>query len=558
MSTLNRRRRFIDPPMSVATESSAVNRTGTWRFARPVFVRRVGPCTEACPAEEKIDEVMLLASQGRFADAYRLIRQDNPLPGVCGRVCLHFCEGACHRRSFDEAVSIRSVERAIADQAMEQGIAPDLPSHAMGGEIAVVGSGPAGLSAAYFLRMRGHKVTIFEAQASAGGMLRQAIPEYRLPKRVLDWEIDQVLSPGVDFRGGTRVGRDVTMEELRSFRAVFVAPGAGLDSSVPGVDSSIEGVYGALAFLRGRESLGGSRLSGRVAIIGGGNTAIDAARVALRRGGEPVVLYRRSRREMPAAEEEITQAEREGVVFRYLVGVTGIVRGPRGGVKALLCVRTSLGQEDESGRSSFQVVESSQFELEVDHVVVAAGQRADLSFLPSLRRREDGLIDVTGDVAASLPGVFAGGDAVFQPRTVAHAIASGKRAALSIDLLLRGESDGSLNSKTEVVPYEGLRTDCFSHSRRLSPVVLPSRQARESFDEVEKGLSRRQAVQSAGRCFNCGICSFCERCDAYCPDIAIRLDTPLAQRSIDYDHCKGCGICVAECPRGAIGWEKEK
>jgi 2-oxoacid:acceptor oxidoreductase delta subunit (pyruvate/2-ketoisovalerate family) len=576
-----RGKKMIEPPMAVSTLSTAINRTGTWRYAKPVFLERVAPCNEACPAGEDIDRVMLLNSQERFLEAYQKIKEENPFPGICGRVCLHPCEGACNRRFFDEAVSIRGLERFVGDWARERDVVPEITSKKSDKKIAVIGSGPAGLSCAYFSALLGHDITLFEKEASPGGMLRRAIPEYRIPPDVLHWELEQVFSLGVKLRVNTSIGRDLSMDDLHDFDAVFLAPGASRSEMIHEVKEPAQEIYKALEFLRQSNEGNPPVLTGGVIVVGGGNTAIDAARVALRLGGEPMILYRRSREEMPAAEEEVAQAEKEGVVFRYLTGVSGIIE-ESGHVKTVLCTKMKLVERDENGRRGVQPLEGASFTVKADHVILAIGQKSDLSFVPTRIHTEKGFITVGHFLETGTKGFFAGGDAVDQPRTVVHAIASGKRGAMAIDLYMRKEpfdllgrvamgNKKALSMKTyqnssecsqgrlmnDVVPYEALNLHHFRKSPRFHLPTMPAKQAIKGFKEVEGGFNRRQAVRSAKRCFNCGICSFCLNCYEFCPDLAIHLDDRKGEREIDYDHCKGCGICVEECPRAAMGMVQE-
>ena len=568
------------PLLAISTQSTAINKTGSWRYAKPVFLERIAPCNEACPAGEDIDTVMFLNSQERFVEAYKKIREENPFPGICGRVCIHPCEEACNRGFFDEAVSIRGLERYVADRAREKDAATEAPDRKTGRKIGILGSGPAGISCAYFSALLGHRVTLFEGEASPGGMLRQAIPEYRLPQNILDWEIEQVLSLGITLRVKTLVGRDLLMEDLKEFDGIFLAPGASQSDLIPGIRGTTQGIHKALEFLQRTKRGNLQPLKGQVVVVGGGNTAIDAARVSLRLGGRPIVLYRRSREEMPATEEEILQAEKEGVVFHYLTAVYGVVE-EEGRVNAVSCIKTELGDKDEKGRRVFQPLDGSNFELKAEHILFAVGQKSDLSFVPSRIRREDGLITVDSSLETAVKGTFAGGDAVDQPRTIVHAIASGKRSALAMDLFLKkGSPDflsgvavgtkGALSMAAyqkagilqerflkEVVPYEALNLYDFRKSPRFPLSTLSPNQARKGFDEVARGFSKSQALRSAKRCFNCGICSFCSNCYEFCPDLAIHLDDRSMEREIDYDHCKGCGICVEECPRAAIRMVQE-
>lgn len=568
------------PALAISTQSTAINRTGSWRFAKPVFLERIAPCHEACPAGEDIDTVMFLNSQDRFIEAYQKIKEENPFPGICGRVCLHPCEGACNRGFFDEAVSIRALERFVADRAREKGGPTETPGRTSGKKIGIIGSGPAGLSCAYFSALLGHRVTVFEGEGKPGGMLRYAIPEYRLPSDILDWEIDQVLSLGIDLRVQARLGRDLFTKDLKEYDAVFTAPGASQADLIPGIRDAVQGVHRALEFLR--ETKEGNRLTlkGPVVVVGGGNSAIDAARVAARLGGQPIVLYRRSREEMPATGYEISQAEKEGVVFHYLTAVYGVVE-EEGLVKAVSCVKTELGNKDKEGRRAFKNLDGCNFELKAEQVIFAVGQSPDLSFLPGRFRREEKLVTVDNLLETSARGTFAGGDAIAQPRTVVHAIASGKRGAIAIDLFLKRRSsdvlsDVAVGSKAslsmaayrnpeafhgrfmkEVVPYEALNLYDFRKSARVRVPGLSRNEALKGFMEVEGSLNRRQAVTSAKRCFNCGICSFCFNCYEFCPDLSIHLNERSMGREIDYDHCKGCGICAEECPRAVIRMVQE-
>jgi len=579
-SMRKKEKKLFEPPLALSTQSTAANLTGSWRYAKPVFLERIAPCQEACPAGEDIDTVMLLNSQGRFVEAYQKIREENPFPGVCGRVCLHPCEGACNRKFFDEAVSIRVLERFVADRAREKGTPIETPGRTSGKKIGIIGSGPAGLSCAYFSALLGHRVTVFEGEEKPGGMLRYAIPEYRLPSDILDWEIDQVLALGIDLRVKTHLGRDLSMEDLKEYEAIFTAPGASQSDLIPGLRDGVQGVHRALEFLRETKEGNRRTLKGPVVVVGGGNTAIDAARVAARLGGQSVVLYRRSQEEMPATEEEISQAEKEGVIFHYLTAVYGVVE-EEGRVKAVSCIKTELVDKDKDGRRAFKNVDGGNFELKAGQVIFAVGQNPDPSFLPGRLRREQGLFTVDPSLETSARGIFAGGDAVAQPRTIVHAIGSGKRGAMAIDLFLRrGSSEmlsdmavgskGSLSMAgyanpevlhgrfmKEVVPYEALNLYEFRKSARIRVPGLSQNEALKGFVEVEGSLNRRRAVASAKRCFNCGICSFCSNCYEFCPDLAIRLNQDSMEREIDYDHCKGCGICVEECPRAAIRMVQE-
>ncbi len=572
---------MIETPIAASNRSTAIRKTGGWRYAKPVFLERIAPCNEACPAGEDIDTIMALNSQKRFIEAYQKITDENPLPGTCGRVCTHPCEGACNRNFLDEAVSIRGLERFVSDWARERDFAPKVPPKGNDEKVGIVGSGPAGLSCAYFLAQLGYRVTIFEREARPGGMLRCAIPEYRLPTHVLDWEVEQIFSLGIDLQTNTFVGRDLPIKDLQDFDAMFFAPGASQSQGIPGVPETCQGVEMALEFLRKARGGNPPAMTGRVLVVGGGNTAIDAARVALRLGGQPTVIYRRSPEEMPAIQDEVVQAGKEGVEFLFETGVTGVI-DKWGRVEAVSCLKMKVGKRDRTGRRSFHPSASPPFQVNAERVILAVGQSPELSFLPPRIQLNSGFIAVDDFLETTMKKTFAGGDAVDQPRTVVHAIASGKRGALAIDLLIQKKpkvlinqvmvgSKGALSaevyrhgltgpqsrSMAEVVSYETLNLHYFMRSPMIRPPVLSPNQAVQGFQEIEGAYRKNQAVRSARRCFNCGICTFCFNCYQFCPDLAVRLDDRTHHREIDYDHCKGCGICVEECPRAAMSWARE-
>jgi 2-oxoacid:acceptor oxidoreductase delta subunit (pyruvate/2-ketoisovalerate family) len=495
------------------------------------------------------------------------------MPSVLGRVCPHPCEGSCNRGQYDESVSIQVLERFIGDYGLKQGrfSAPLRPMRKE--EIAVIGSGPAGLSCSYHLARMGYKVTIFEAMPVLGGKLRWAIPDYRLPKRILDQEIDKILSLGIRVRKNVEVGRDLFSKDLKRYQAVFIATGGqrSLPLRVPGGDS--KGVISGLDFLKSLNLGDDVSVGLKPVVIGGGNTAIDVARSCLRLGSEPVILYRRSREEMPAYKDEVEEAEREGISIRYLVAPLRIVR-EKGRVTGLECLKMRMGKPDASGRRSPIPIRGSNFFVETDQVIRAIGETADLAFLPREVRSGNGFVSTSPYMTTSRSEIFAGGDAIAQPRSVGHAILSGKKAAISIDCYLRekntkgvyrsiqvGGKGGILMEAylhpeernlvgEKVVGFEEINTSYFEKSPRFKEKALSQEKAIRGFDEINLGLDRTSAVRSAERCFQCGLCNSCRNCDLFCPDLAVLMKGKGPE--IDYDHCKGCGICVQECPRGAL------
>ncbi len=572
------------PPISVSSGDMEWNKTGTWRTQRPIYEDKTPPCQAACPAGNDIVSFILKIVQGDFEGAWNLIREENPFPGICGRVCFHPCESNCNRGSFDQPIAIHALERFVADVSSHDG---SLPTKEKTGKknspkqrekIAVIGSGPAGMSCAYHLARLHYGVTVFESLPFAGGMLRIGIPPYRLPREVLDRELSAIQAQDVEIRTGVSIGRERKIEDLKEFSAIFIATGAHQARSlhIPGEKS--RDVWNGLDLLR-KINLG-ERLSlgERVAIIGGGNTAIDVARSAIRLGKKAHVLYRRTRDEMPAFDEEVLEAIEEGVEFTFLVNPIHVHRSD--GVKRLECLRMELGEKDETGRRRPQPVAGSNLLIEADSVVVAAGEEIDLSFLPRGIERKEGIVLTLTDGRTSLEGIFAGGDLTSKDRTVAYAIGSGKKAAIAIDCYLREKdaeraiqslligngpsvsilpyrhSGGHLRSP-HLVHFEELNMDYFEISKRAVEGKYPLPDRIKGFREGISTLTEESALREAERCFNCGTCNECENCYTFCPDASILKGAKQLSHEVDYDFCKGCGICFTECPRRAISLQEE-
>ncbi len=567
------------PYQPVSLASIEWNNTGTWRYLRPRFADKIPPCNEACPAGQDIEGAMVLIGQRKFVEAWELLKQESPFPGVCGRVCYHPCESSCNRGGFDEAVSINGLERFVADVAFEQGRRTSWKIDRRPEKVAVIGSGPAGLTCAYHLARMGYGVTVFEALPVLGGMLRVGIPEYRLPKEILEEEIAQILELGVSVEMNSRLGGDLSLADLKGFQSIFVALGNHISRELRIPGEEVQGIISGVELLR-KIRLGTEvALGKRAAVIGGGNTAIDAARSALRLGASPFLLYRRTREEMPAFPGEVREAEEEGIEISFLVSPVRVI-GENGKARQLECVRNRLGPPDRDGRRRPVPINGSNFYVEVDQIISAVGEEADVDFLPAEVGIKNKVILTDEGGATQKPGIFAGGDITEQPHTVVHAIGSGKRAAIFIDCLLRKKTGeglfetlrigqkGSLSMRrylqggeqifhSPVVRLEDLNLDYFDLRRRPKfPQAPPSARTR-SFAEVHLGFSEETAVGEAGRCFNCGVCNQCDNCYIFCPDVAIRKKGPEALNEIDYEHCKGCGICMEECPRDAIVMEEE-
>jgi len=522
---------------SISYCTTLLNKTGTWRTQRPVFETRISPCRSACPAGNNIPEWLGLVKKGELRKAWEVIVENNPLVFTCGSVCPHPCEAACNRGQFDEALSIRDMERFLGEEAVKNNWLPQKVAHSKEDKVVIIGSGPAGLSCAYQLARRGHSVTIFEALPEPGGMMRCGIPEYRLPRKGLDAEIDLVRDSGVEIRTNTRVD---SLDELfaQGYDAVFLALGAhhGTKLGVEGEDSS--GVQDGATFLRNISFRRKVNVGDKVAVIGGGNVAIDSARTALRLGAKEVtIVYRRTIAEMLAFPEEIEDATEEGVNTVFLAAPVKISR--QNGRLQLTCIRMQLDEPDASGRPRPVPIKGSEFSTDFDAIIVAIGQVPDIPEQFGLELGRGNTIQVDSDaLVANRQGIFAGGDVVLGPATVIEAIAAGSKAARSIDRYLGGEPLTLEEKVGSVVEFEELNLDYFKHQAHQSQIS----------DHVS-------AVEEASRCFSCGYCNLCGNCWGFCPDIAISREEE--HYEIDYDYCKGCGICAEECPTKAVSLKKE-
>ena len=567
------------PYQAISLGSMEWNRTGTWRYLRPRFDNKVSPCNEGCPAGQDIEGAMVLIGKGKVLEAWDLFKEESPFPGVCGRVCYHPCESSCNRAEFDEAVSINVLERFLADTAFKHGRRVTVRREKKTERVAVIGSGPAGMTCAYHLARMGYAVTVFEALPVLGGMLRVGIPEYRLPKKILEAEIDQILELGVTTEINSRFGENLQQKDLKDYAAIFFALGNHVSKKLGVPGENEEWAMSGVEFLR-KVSLGKEvPAAKKVVIIGGGNTAIDAARTALRLGAKPSILYRRTREEMPAFPAEVHEADEEGIEISFLVSPVRLVM--ENGQKKLECVKNRLGPPDEDGRRRPLEVKGSNYFLEVDQALTAIGEDADLAALPKKIGIQDNIILTDERGATKQEGIFAGGDIIQQPHTVVHAIGSGKRAAIFIDCFLgkkkwEGVFDairigerGSLSMRrylqdekerpplsSKTVLLKDLNLDYFEPKKRKKTTRLPMGKRQGTFEEVNLGFPEETALAEAKRCFNCGVCNLCDNCYIFCPDVAIRKEN--GNNVIDYDHCKGCGICVEECPRDAMVMEEER
>jgi len=526
---------------------------GPVRTRRPVYGDLLPPCNAGCPAGENIQAWLASTRAGEHERAWRQLVADNPLPAIHGRVCYHPCESVCNRAELDSSVSIHSVERFLGDLALGQGWRFDPPPASTGKRVLVVGAGPSGLSAAYHLARRGHEVEIRDAGAEPGGMMRYGIPAYRLPRDVLAGELARIEALGVRMTCGHRVTDLAAEQATGRFDAVFVAVGAHLSKHVDIPARDAGRIIDAVPFLR--DVAAGERpvVGRRVAVYGGGNTAMDAARVARRLGAQDtMIVYRRTRAQMPAHEEEAAEAEREGVRINWLRTIAAF-DGPELTVEVM--------ELDDAGRPH----PTGRLEtLAADTIIMAVGQDADTAFLrqvPDVEFKPDGTVVVSPSMMTGCPGVFAGGDMVPAERTVTVGVGHGKKAAQFIDAYLRG-SEAVSPAKNDLASFDKLRPWYFSDAeRRLQPEREPAGRVAD-FTEVVGGLSGDQAAYEAGRCLSCGNCFECDGCFGSCPEdaiIKIRPSRPAGHQHgtdyayvFDYDRCTGCAICSEQCPVHAI------
>jgi NADPH-dependent glutamate synthase beta subunit-like oxidoreductase len=539
----------MDKPFAITLDvgSSLANKTGSWRTERPAYVSLLPPCSNACPAGENVQQWLYQAEDGSYEAAWRQIMADNPLPATMGRVCFRPCEVACNRGQLDSPVGINSVERFLGDEAIRQDWQIPVAAPRSGKRVLVVGAGPAGLGAAYHLALLGHEVTIRDAGPAAGGMMRYGIPAYRLPRDVIDAEIGRILNMGVRLESG------VTVTDVRAamadggFDAAFLAVGAqvGKRAYIPAGDSAR--ILDAVSYLHEVSDDQPPLLGRRVAVYGGGDTAMDAARTARRLGAaDAVIVYRRTRGQMPAHDVEVDEATAEGVRMMWL---STIARADDG---KLTIEKMKL---DETG---FPQPTGEFTELDADALVLALGQESNLSLVEGVDGIgvADGVIRVDANQMTGHPGIFAGGDMVKGERTVTAGIGQGKLAARCIDAWLRGKNWHQPQAAA-LAGYDRLNTWYYSDAPATMRPQLDVARRITTFDEVVGGLDESNALFEARRCLSCGNCFECDNCFGVCPDNAViklvSADRGSGRRyEIDLDYCKGCGMCAAECPCGAI------
>ncbi|MCJ7556963.1 MAG: NAD(P)-binding protein [Gammaproteobacteria bacterium] len=516
--------------------------TGPVRRQRPVYVDLLPPCNSTCPAGENIQAWLDLARAGRFEEAWQTLMQDNPMPAIHGRVCYHPCEDGCNRNQMDATVSIHAVERFLGDLARKQGWLPRFSARASGKRVLVIGAGPSGLSAAYHLARHGHQVEIHEAGPIAGGMMHFGIPAYRLPRNVLKEEIQRIEAVGVKIVLNHKVEDVLAEKQAGGFDAVFIAVGAHIGKKIDIPARDARQILDAVSFLKEVESGRAPKLGRRVAIYGGGNTAMDAARTAKRLGvDEALIIYRRDRENMPAHDFEAAQALEEGVKINWLRSIKEIDQSSF----------TVEIMEVRDGRP----VGTGKFEtLEADSLILALGQDTDTGFLrkvPEIEFMPDYTVQVGDNMMTGCDGIFAGGDMVPSQRTVTIAVGHGKKAAKFIDAYLRGRSVSS-PAKNPPVGFEGLHVWYKTNAPKSVQPQMSGGKASQGFDEIVAGLDESEAVYEAQRCLSCGNCFECDGCYASCPEDAVIKLGPGRRYRYDYKLCTGCAVCFEQCPCHAI------
>ena len=553
----------VTPPPT-EKEGQRLFPTGNFRFYRPVYRDKTPPCNHACPTGEQIQKYLDHVKHDRYLDGYLTILEDNPMPSVTGRVCYHPCETACNRAAHDEPIGIRGVERflgdfglKLADNPVKQALPP-----LNGKTVAIVGSGPGGLGCAYHLRRKGYASVIFEALDKPGGMLRAGIPAWHLPEEILDAEIAKLLDlGGIEIRCGVRAGADgPALDELAGrYDAVFLALGQDVGRRLDAAGGQARGVIGALEFLR-ETGLGRPVQIGRnVLVIGGGNTASDAARSAIRLGGasdgagQASIVSLEAEDDLLIVPEDLAQARDEGVLFQPGTALVRVLADDEGNVRGAVLCQAALDR-DERGAVTPRLIAGTEFEVPCDTILVAIGQGQRLDWLPA-DWAERGLIraDDYGRLPHPSGTIFTGGDVMRGPSMVVDALGDGKRAARDIDRVLSAEPLRP-EDPVEVMPYEKLNTAYFRHAPRTEAPLVPAAARRTSqVTEVTLAYSREQALAEADRCMSCGVCNGCDNCYLVCPDVSVLRDTrENGAYSIRTHYCKGCLVCVQECPTGCL------
>ncbi len=556
-----------------------INKTGSWRFVRPIYRERTAPCSSACPAGEDIARIEMFFNQKQYHNALETILSENPFPSVCGRVCFHPCEKACNRAGLDEPVAVQAMERFIGDAAVRDELKPSrkkLPAN--GKTVCIIGAGPAGLAAAYFLSRMGYSCDIYEARSEPGGILRWGIPRYRLPEAVLASEIQRIKAYGVNITCNTPATRKFMEDAKNRYHAVFIGCGHGrsLKMNIPGEHMAVDGL-GYLNRLRNGETAPSNTTA---AVIGGGNTAIDVARSLVRQGTKTTLVYRRHKQDMPAFKEEVDMAVDEGVTVMELFSPVKIEKDAGEFVLSLQKMKPA-DMKTEQGRTRVIPDGRPAHDFRTGKIFTAIGAEPSEPWLSPFPKSDKTVYLSHCTLTASDPPILFGGDLTNPVKSVPDAVASGKQAAMAVDIFFKQGGDavtaqlnscrigngpglsmarylgeGQADENPDIVSFENINIDYFPLAPRVKIKMLGVDERVRSFDEIKATLVMDQAAEESRRCFNCGICNACDNCRIFCPEVAVILSGD--ERRIDLDFCKGCGICVVECPRSAMELQEER
>ncbi len=528
--------------------------TGTWRTASPDYQDIPSPCHGACPVNGLIAKWIRQVSDKDYHGAWTTLVDNNPFPSIAGRICHHPCETSCNRVEHDAAVSICALERFVGDMALKEGWQFPKPVKQLKQSVAVVGGGPAGLSAAYQLARRGFRVSLYEARDQLGGLLRYGIPAYRLDKGILDAEINRIVALGVEVNLNAGVADAGALKALREKHdAVFLATGATRSKALPGLDYSQNWVVDSAAFLASTNAGEPCDLGQHLVVIGGGSAAIDVARTARRLGRKVTILALEPDALLPAQRAEVVEAQEEGIEFVCGAMMQSVVASAD--TLTLNCTRVDFEPGESRGEFSISEIENSEFTLSAGGIIPSIGQDVDLAKYGDLMARAGPVIGTDGNWQTSSPGIFAGGDVASMDRFVTQAVGMGKDAAIAIARFVDPEQPATESWSDPEAAFGVINTAYHSSEERNTPANTAVDTRLQSFQEVQQKLSTRAAQIEAARCFSCGTCIYCDNCFYYCPDMAI---TKLDQGyEVKTDYCKGCGLCVAECPTGAINMREE-
>ncbi len=533
--------------------STEARLTGTWRSATPQYQNMPSPCLGACPVDGEIAKWLSQVSKQDHYGGWLTLMENNPFPAIAGRICHHPCQSACNRVQYDETVGICSLERFVGDLAIEKGWVAPKPEVECSERVAVIGGGPAGLAAAYHLRRRGYQVALYEKYDQLGGLLRYGIPAYRLNKAVLDTEINRILDMGVEVHLNAEVIDTDSLKMLNNeYDAVFLATGASQSKTVPGLDYDQSFIMNSADFLSASSADKMVLPGNHLIVIGGGSAAMDVARTARRMGREVTVLSLESSDTLPAQEIEVEEARQEGVEFVCGAMLQNVSQSDDGLV--LNCSKVDFRQEDTPGNFTVTPIEGEDFIITADGIIPAIGQDADLARWQGVVSGSAGIVQTDDEFQTSTPGIFAGGDIASMDRFVTEALGMGKRAAFAIADYIGNQTSSDPTVRSQETKFSAINTAYHSPENRALQVDLDVATRLQNFDEVQQGLSEKIAVIEAGRCFRCGTCILCDNCYLYCPDMAItKLE---AGYVVNADYCKGCGLCVAECPTGSINMQE--